>query len=506
MRTITIINQKGGCGKTTTAINLSSALARSGLRVLLVDMDPQSHCAAGLGVPENKIDQDIGDAMLAPPTRPFDTARLLWRAGKNLDLAPSRYKLAGLEASRGGLADRPDRERRLAGVLERFRADYDVTIIDSSPSIGLLTYNTLVAANTVIIPVETGYFSLQGATKQVSTIKSLAKRLGVSLQTLLLPTIHDEASPVACDLLEELRRRFSHHVIPVVIRRDPKVRDAASFGQAIHEYAPDCEGSSDYLSLCDWFLDTMGLRQPGMPRRLSLVPMRTTPLDDMLPDSPDSELNQELIAQAESELDARMQAVEAGLRGDEVCAGNREGGVSSLSNEVGQMIGQTPQVTPTALSPVPPSEPVPGLSRAAELVQRAQKMMRRNEAGLRLTENVEIKPERASSAQAAKILLGVRQTSQGALFTQPASAGTTLAVAGSFNGWSPASNPMRLNEELGVFELLIPLPPGDYQYRLVVDGEWRADEHNPRIQYNPFGESNNVCSVQTQTRSAVTSA
>lgn len=511
MRTITIINQKGGCGKTTTAINLSSALARSGLRVLLVDMDPQSHCAAGLGVPENKIDQDIGDAMLAPPTRPFDTARLLWRAGKNLDLAPSRFKLAGLEASRGGLADRPDRERRLAGVLERFRADYDVTIIDSSPSIGLLTYNTLVAANTVIIPVETGYFSLQGATKQVSTIKSLAKRLGVSLQTLLLPTIHDEASPVACDLLEELRRRFSHHVIPVVIRRDPKVRDAASFGQAIHEYAPDCEGSSDYLALCDWFLDTMGLRQPGMPRRLSLVPMRTTPLDDMLPDSPDSELNQELNAEVEAELDAEMQAAEAGIRADQSPPNDGASmpsvaGGSALAHEIGQMIGQTPHLTPGALAQTAPCEPVPGLSRAAELVQRAQKMMRRNEAGLRLTDNVEIKPDRASSAQMSKILLGVRQTSQGALFTQPASAGKTLAIAGSFNGWSPTSNPMRLNEELGVFELLIPLPPGDHQYRLVVDGEWRADDHNPRIQYNPFGESNNVCTVRSQTRSAVSSA
>jgi len=507
MRTITIINQKGGCGKTTTAINLSSALARSGLRVLLVDMDPQSHCAAGLGVPENKIDQDIGDAMLAPPTRPFDTARLLWRAGKNLDLAPSRYKLAGLEAARGGLADRPDRERRLAGVLERFRTDYDVTIIDSSPSIGLLTYNTLCAANTVIIPVETGYFSLQGATKQVSTIKSLAKRLGVSLQTLLLPTIHDEASPVACDLLDELRRRFSHHVIPVVIRRDPKVRDAASFGQTIHEYAPDCEGSNDYLSLCDWFLDTMGLRQPGMPRRLCLVPARPTPLDDMLPDSPDSELSDEMNTTVEAELDAEMEAAEAMMRSGGV-EPSMAGGVASgaLSGEIGQLLGQTPQITPMALAEARAPEPVVGLSRAAELVQRAQKMMRRNDAGLRLTENVEIKPDRAAAAQTSKILLGVRQTTHGALFTQPASAGKVLAVAGSFNGWSPTTNPMRLNEELGVFELLIPLPPGDHQYRLVVDGEWRADEHNPRVQYNPFGDSNNVCTMRTPARSAVSSA
>lgn len=507
MRTITIINQKGGCGKTTTAINLSSALARSGLRVLLVDMDPQSHCAAGLGVPENKIDQDIGDAMLAPPTRPFDTARLLWRAGKNLDLAPSRFKLAGLEAARGGLADRPDRERRLAGVLERFRNDYDVTVIDSSPSIGLLTYNTLCAANNVIIPVETGYFSLQGATKQVSTIKSLAKRLGVSLQTMLLPTIHDEASTVACDLLEELRRRFTNHVVPVVIRRDPKLRDAASFGQAIHEYAPDSEGSNDYLALCDWFLDTMSLRQPGMPRRLSLVgPRTTTPLDDMLPDSPEIEPSAQLAQEIESELDAAMATSQV------ASAAQAEQPVASLDGEIGRMLTEAARTTSMPPEIVQPT----GMSRAAELVQRAQRLLRRPDAPasnpgqsapeLRLTESIEIKPERTNTAQTAKVLYGVRQTSHGVLFTQPASTGQTLAVAGSFNGWSPTASPMRLNEELGVFELLLPLPPGDHQYRLVVNGQWQADEHNPLVQHNPFGDSNNVCSVKGAIRSAVSSA
>ena len=108
MRTIAIINQKGGCGKTTTAINLAGLLARAGRRTLLVDMDPQSHCAAGLGIPEHRLDMDIGDAMLAIGDRHIDAARLLWKAGRNLDLAPSRMRLAGLEAARGGLAPMAD--------------------------------------------------------------------------------------------------------------------------------------------------------------------------------------------------------------------------------------------------------------------------------------------------------------------------------------------------------------------------------------------------------------
>src|SRR5437016_12709818 len=112
MRTIAIINQKGGCGKTTTAINLAATLAKHGFRTLLVDMDPQSHCAAGLAIPEQRIDLDIGDAMLAGPDDAIDPKRLFWRASRNLDLAPSRMKTAGLEASRGGLSDKPDKEHR----------------------------------------------------------------------------------------------------------------------------------------------------------------------------------------------------------------------------------------------------------------------------------------------------------------------------------------------------------------------------------------------------------
>ena len=134
VRIITIINQKGGCGKTTTAINLAGTFAKQGLRTLLVDMDPQSHCAAGLGVPENRIDLDIGDAMLTPGNRPLDTSRLLWRVGRRLDLAPSRTKLAGLEASRGGLADLLDREKRLAAVVSQFKHEYDVVCVDCPPT------------------------------------------------------------------------------------------------------------------------------------------------------------------------------------------------------------------------------------------------------------------------------------------------------------------------------------------------------------------------------------
>ncbi len=256
MRTIAIVNQKGGCGKTTTTINLGGVFAGAGYKTLLVDMDPQGHCAAGLAIPDQRIDVQIGDAMQAvSQQRAFDHDRLLWRVSRNLDLAPSTMKLAGLEASRGDFAGQPGAETRLARVLQQLGHKHDICLIDCSPAIGMLAFNALVAADEVVIPVETGFFSLQGATKQVNTIKALGKRLGASPTYRLLATLHNDESIMAVELLEELRRRFGAKLIPQPIRFDQRLREAASFGQAIVEYAPDSPGSNDYRTLAQWLLD-----------------------------------------------------------------------------------------------------------------------------------------------------------------------------------------------------------------------------------------------------------
>ena len=163
MRTIAIVNQKGGCGKTTTAINLAAVFAHRGLRTLLVDMDPQSHCATGLGVPDEQIKPSIGDALLAADSENLDVASHVWEVAGNLDLLPSTMRLAGLEAPGGGLHELPDRDRRLALLLARMEDRYDRCLIDCPPTIGLLTFNALRAAREALIPVEPGFFSLRGA-------------------------------------------------------------------------------------------------------------------------------------------------------------------------------------------------------------------------------------------------------------------------------------------------------------------------------------------------------
>jgi len=553
VRIITIINQKGGCGKTTTAINLAAAMARGGLRTLLVDLDPQSHCAVGLGIPEARIDLDIGDVMVLPNNRPIDTTRLLWRVGRNLDLAPSRMKLAGLEAARGGLADKPDKERRLAQVLERLNGDYDVALIDCSPAIGLLTFNAIAAANSVLIPVETGFFALQGATRQLTTIKTLAKRLNVEIPISFVPTLHDEGSTVSHDLLGELQRRFGHQLSPIVIRRDPKLREAASFGQPAIEHAPDSPGSKDYLDLARWVASRLNLKLSGFngpdpswsrSSPIELKPEATKPAPaEFVPGVTPIPT----VAHGPASTHAEEQPV--GLRGPMATSGGAANSAADLrasllqqavSNASNAAPSSSPTAAPSFSTPVPAAAPeIPvslnptstdrsvsvytpfattsagqlagtddqprPTSRAAELVHRAQKLLRRV-TGEKADENLsttplrfespvtEMKPQRSGDPD--RRLLGVRVTPQGVLFVQPQSLGRKVSIAGSFNNWSETSHVMRLNDELGVLELCVPIEAGTHQYRLVVDGNWTADTHNSNAELNPFGELNSVISVQ----------
>lgn len=458
VRTIAIINQKGGCGKTTTAISLAGIFARLGARTLLVDVDPQSHCAAGLAIPEQRIDLDIGDAMLADPEK-FDEERLLWRVTRNLDLAPSRTRIAGLEASRGGLADAEDKELRLSRVLAKLAPRYDVCLIDCSPSIGLLAYNAISAADAALIPVETSFFSLQGATRQVSAIRSLAKRLESRITTWVLPTIHDPSSPLAKDLLSELRKRFGQRVAPVTVRRDEALRESVSFGQPIIDYAPASTGATDYRSLALWLADVLKVNiNRAAQEVLAEIPEASAPV---------------AIADA------------AAPEPSAVVSAERSAPLSSVEPKPGSS----------------------GLSRSEDLSRRAMALQRRLQGigtPVQLDENEEHgRVGGRPLSDTLRRLYGARATASGVLFVQPATIGERVCVAGAFNGWSADAAEMRLNEEMGVFELCLTLPSGRHEYRLVVDGRWGPDKYNPLTADNPFGEPNSVVVVHERPVPAV---
>jgi chromosome partitioning protein len=520
VRIISIINQKGGCGKTTSAINLAGITARKGYRTLLVDLDPQSHCAAGLAIPEQRIDLDIGDVMLAAPDHHIDPARLFWRASRNLDLAPSRMKLAGLESSRGGLADKPDKERRLANVLSRFARNYDFCFVDCSPSIGLLTYNALAAATDVLIPVETSFFALQGATKQVGTIKSLSKKLGMAAPYWLVATIHDEGSVLACDLLEELRRRFGKRVSPQVIRRDPTLKEAASFGQPVVEYAPTSTGAKDYAALADWLIESVTAPVDAR-QRITDIPLAADPP------------SVEVVSSMESKLALGRKLVAGDDQGESFPSSSRvqADGISETLNDPHPAPAPQPTEPGGSSGAVALAEPptairqvltldvdapeAAAITRAEDMAQRARVLLlkkaderlrqmitdgaagssRGADVSTPTTPIVRHDTARAKS-DSIRALLGVRQTRSGVLFVQPLSAGLRVSVAGDFNGWSSTSAALKRNESLGVFELCTPIPPGRYRYRLVIDGRWTADPFNDQSEPNEFNELNSILEVE----------
>lgn len=485
MRTIAIINQKGGCGKTTTAINLSSVFAGRGLRTLLVDLDPQAHCAAGLAVPEAKIDKHIGDAMLATD-KPISPDRYVWRIGRRLDLAPSQTKLAALEATRGGLADLEDRERRLVGVLadlnERVPGGYDVCVIDCPPSIGLLTYNALAAAREIVIPVETSFFSLQGASKQVRTIRSVGRKIGLRHRVRLLPTIHDPASPLARDLLAELNEQFSDRVIPRVIRRDERVKLAASYGVPVCEHAPDSDAAEDYESLAEWLMEHAKLEMADLDEMDGLpeIGVADGPLGSRWTTAREQAAVEEPRPAGRPEPRPMARPIDRPMPAE--TAASRVDDIRRRANLL--MRGADESLASTRIEPAPMQPPATPWNDDDEPTEDPSAQING------------VTPDSSVPSGNGTATFGVHASGNRVRFVQPIEAGHRLAVAGSFNGWSPTSLPMRRNDALGVHEITVELLPGEHRYRLVTDGVWRSDPYNDNRMTNDHGEAFSIVVVQ----------
>jgi chromosome partitioning protein len=247
MRTIAVINQKGGCGKTTVAINLASALAAENKRTLLVDMDPQGHCAVGLAVPEEQIEQSLYDVLLS--SRRGDKIKLteiLWEISDNFERAPASIDLAAFEQQTNGIVDR---ESCLKDVLATIETEFDYVVIDCPPAVGLLTFNALRAATDVVVPVETGYFSLHGLSRQLDTLSILCKQCSQRIDVMVLASMYDIRTKMGREILAELRKHFSGRMFKTVVNFNTKLKEAASLGQPICEYDPASRGHKDFQNL-----------------------------------------------------------------------------------------------------------------------------------------------------------------------------------------------------------------------------------------------------------------
>src|SRR4051812_15475547 len=247
MRTIAIINQKGGCGKTTTSINLAACLARLGQKTLLVDMDPQGHCGVGLAVPEDQIERTVYDALIEESDgKPAKINEIVWQIASDFDLAPSNIKLAAFEQV---FAGRNGHEDRLTKALAAVSNTYQWAIVDCPPSVGLITFNALRACDEVIVPVETGFFSLHGLTKMMETLEVLRERCAKDILIRVLPTLYDTRTKLAREVLSELRNKFREYLMESTVNFNTKLKEAASFGQPITEYDPGSRGYKDFVNL-----------------------------------------------------------------------------------------------------------------------------------------------------------------------------------------------------------------------------------------------------------------
>ena len=252
-RIIAIANQKGGVGKTTTAINLSACLAEKGQRVLVIDIDPQGNTTSGLGIAKDNVDNTIYEVML----QEIDISDAICKdIFENLDIIPSNVNLAGAEID---LIDIENREYILKNAINTVRNNYDYVILDCPPSLSMLTVNAMTAADTVLVPIQCEYYALEGLTQLIHTINLVKKKLNPLLELEgVVFTMYDSRTNLSLQVVENVKDNLKQNIYKTIIPRNIRLAEAPSFGIPINLYDPKSAGAESYLQLADEIINRKG--------------------------------------------------------------------------------------------------------------------------------------------------------------------------------------------------------------------------------------------------------
>jgi chromosome partitioning protein len=262
MKTIAIANQKGGCGKTTTAINVSAALADTGRKTLLIDLDPQAHASFGLRASNLPTDKSVYYVLTDNPEKKRSFDSCIANVSRNFDIVPSNIQLSTLEQE---FKDKEDAVSELYRVLSSYPSTYEYIIIDCPPSLGFLTFNALRAADQVIVPIDMSAFTLMGVGKLLGMVELIKTKIGHAPRVNALATLFDNRTTYSQSVLEEVRAFFEDRMFRAVIRLNVALKRAVSEGVSVIDFDKTSNGAKDYTALCYETLRLDGVKNPEKP-------------------------------------------------------------------------------------------------------------------------------------------------------------------------------------------------------------------------------------------------
>ena len=272
MRIVSIANQKGGCGKTTSAINLSACLAHKGRKVLLIDMDPQGHSAIGLNINIDELEKTVLNTLCNSNDAKVVLNDVTIQVDDNFDIAPSNISLSTFEQH---LSMVQGRETKLKEAIDGLYQIYDYIIIDCPPNLGLLTFNSLIASTEVIVPIEMSLFSLHGISRLLEIVTLVREKTGHEIRIKVIATMYDKRTRISKEVLQDIKNHFKDSMFRTVVNTNVKLKEAASFGRSIVDYDRKAKGFSDYMALAEEVIAEEKVLGIGLVKQTKPFPLPT---------------------------------------------------------------------------------------------------------------------------------------------------------------------------------------------------------------------------------------